>query len=237
METYSYGIDFFSDSFLESEVAALVERARKSVNANLFKNVVDPYAVIFEAAAFGGKVANWQTIETSRQANKTLANAIGDFHQSLLGNLPGWESTGRAGGGLDLIHPTPFGSQSTPAFAEVKNKYNTMNSGGILSVFTKFQNFLSMPDYKRYTCYLIQVIQKQPRNDIPWLVSQRGPQENIRIIGAPYVYQLSTGDSAAFAKTLRAVLQILQVKHGFEFDGEDERELTEILRNAPGFTQ
>lgn len=235
MGTSKYGVDFFQDDFLEREVATLLERAKKPANSSLFKNVVDPYAILFEAAASGTKISEWRVLEKSRQANKMLANAIGDFHQELLGNLPGWSSTGKTGGGLDLMHAEPFGTRQTPCFAEVKNKYNTMNSDGILAVFSKFQKFLSMPDYKQYTCYLVQVIQKKPQNDVPWKISQRGEQDNIRIISAPYVYQLSTGDPQAFSKTLQAILQILQDQHGLEYDRDDSREIEEILTKTPGF--
>ena len=235
MGTSKYGVDFFSDDFLEQQVATLLERVGKSAKTNLFKNVVDPYAILFEAAVSGTKISQWRALEQARQTNKMLPNAIGDFHQELLGNLPGWSSTGKVGGGLDLIHAQPFGTRQTPCFAEVKNKYNTMNSDGILAVFSKFQKFLSMPDYKQYTCYLVQVIQKKAQNDVPWKIAQRGEQDNIRIISAPYVYQLSTGDPQAFPKTLRAVVQILQDQHGVAYDGDDSREIEEILSNTPGF--
>lgn len=234
MSTYSYGIDFFDDATLETEINTLLARASKKVDPH--KNVVDPFAILFQAAIADSKISDWQGLEIARQSNKSLTNALGDFHQTMLGKLPGWESTGASGGLVDLKHPTPFGMRQTPALAEVKNKFNTMNSSGQLKQFETFQDILRIPEYKSYTCYLIQVIQQAPHDDIPWKIPGRGEQENIRIISAPRVYALSTGDSRAFPKFLRAVLQVLEQRHGLTFDGEDEHALADLLGRIPGFS-
>lgn len=233
MSTYSYGIDFFDDATLETEIDALLARSGKEVN--LHKNVVDPFAILFQAAITYSQISDWQELEIARQSNKALTNALGDFHQAMLGKLPGWESTGASGGLVDLKHPTAFGVRQTPALAEVKNKFNTMNSSSQLKQFETFQGIFRMPEYKSYTCYLIQVIQQAPHDDIPWKIPGHGEQENIRIISAPRVYALSTGDDQAFPKFLRAVIQVLEQRHGLAFDGEDEHALTDLLGRVPGF--
>lgn len=118
MSTYSYEIDFFDDDTLETEIDKLLLRAQKPVD--LHKNVVDPFAILFQAAVSGSRIANWQGIETARQNNKSLSNALGDFHQAMLGHLPGWESTGTNGGLFDLEHPGAFGSRETPSLGGSK---------------------------------------------------------------------------------------------------------------------
>lgn len=234
MSTYRYGIDFFDDAILETGIDTLLTRARKKVDP--YKNVVDPFAILFQAAITYSKISNWQRLELARQSNKSLTNALGDFHQAMLGKLPGWESTGTSGGLVDLKHLLPFGVRQTPTLAEVKNKFNTMNASGQLKQFETFQDILRIPEYKSYTCYLIQVIQQAPHDDIPWKIPGRGEQENIRIISAPRVYALSTGDDQAFAKFLRAVTQVLKQRHGLTFDVEDEHALTDLLARVPGFS-
>ena len=235
MSSYSYGIDFFSDELLETEVQKVLIKARGKSEPNPYKNVIDPYAALLEAAALNTELTSWVDLELSRQENKRLTNAIGDFHQTLLGNLPGWESTGSSGGLIDLKHEQPFGTRQTPVLAEVKNKYNTMNSGSAADVFTRFQKYLSIPEYKHYTCYLVQVIQKSVHDDVPWVISQRGKQENIRLNSAAKVYELSTGDKSSFPKLFSAVRQILEIKHGMTFDAEDLNVLQRILNGAPSF--
>lgn len=93
-----------------------------------------------------------------------------------------------------------------------------------------------MPKYKGYTCYLIQVIQQTPHDDVPWEISQHGVQDNIRIISASRVYALSTGDDQAFPKFLDAVIEVLKQKHNFQFDGEDYHELSELATRVHGFS-
>ncbi len=68
----------------------------------------------------------WYKNETARQAQKTLQNHLGDFHQRILGSVKGWTDM-HTGGVIDLI------SHDTKIIAEVKNKYNTV-SGGVWQI-------------------------------------------------------------------------------------------------------
>ncbi|MDR3070742.1 MAG: Eco47II family restriction endonuclease, partial [Propionibacteriaceae bacterium] len=127
--SYSYGIDFFSDDVLEGAVSRLLARVDAArQNHDIHKNVIDPFAALFEATHMRISIEDWFPVEIQRQINKSLTNAVGDFHQELIGKLPGWNSTGKSGGVVDLEHFGPFGANGKPAMAEVKNKFNTMSS-------------------------------------------------------------------------------------------------------------
>lgn len=232
-DKYSYGVEFITDKVLEDAVNALMlsaesERKKKDIH----RNVIDPFAAAFEAASLKVSMEDWLAVEMGRQAGKTITNALGHFHQHLIGLLPGWKSTGRSGGVVDFVHHGPFGENQTPAFAEIKNKFNTMNSQTMHSLYETFSGRLRWPEYRNYTMYLIQVIQKQVADDIPWAPGQLGVREDIRVISANRVYELSTGDPNAFEKVFNAVLMILQSKHGLKLDNLNKSVLEDLFSRA-----
>jgi len=54
------------------------------------KNVIDPFAAIFEMSGFELNYKAWYKNEISRQAQKSLQNHVGNFHQNILGHCSGW---------------------------------------------------------------------------------------------------------------------------------------------------
>ena len=57
----------------------------------LKRNALDHIKLIFDM--FNNELAlkHWITGERIRQADKTVSNRIGDFHQKLLGKVKGWK--------------------------------------------------------------------------------------------------------------------------------------------------
>ncbi|MBT1035083.1 Eco47II family restriction endonuclease [Canibacter sp. lx-45] len=222
MKTYSYGIDFFDDETLESEVEKIFTSLDRAIKSNPHKNIMDPFLAIFEATYNKISIEEWLDMETSRQFNKTLSNAIGAFHQNLLGALPGWTSTGRSGGVIDIVHKEEFGVTGRPAIGEVKNKFNTLNASGKQTLYDNFQDALKW-NYKGYNCYLVEVIQKTPKPQHPWKVANRGEREDIRLISASEVYKISTGDDQAFSKFFTAVNELLLKKYQLPSNEQAQR--------------
>lgn len=233
MDTYSYGIDFFSDETLERAISSLLDRVRIArENVNPYKNTIDPFAGVFEAASLEISMEEWFPTEITRQINKSLTNAVGDFHQELMGHLPGWKSTGKAGGNVDLEHPGAFGVDGKPAFAEVKNKYNTMNSKTQEAVYDNFQNILGWPQYRDYNCYLIQVIQKRPSGDVTWWPAKRAERQDIRRIGAQEVYEIATGNPNALSDLFKATVALLEHQYGLDSAPTQRTFLQDLYRRA-----
>ena len=106
---------------LVTEVVSSVRRAEERSATDSDRNTIDPFSAIFDAALKGVSADEWMTLELARQNQKSLQNAIGTFHQRLLGSVDGWEDQA-AGGSVDLRN------DARTVIAEVKNKYNTMNS-------------------------------------------------------------------------------------------------------------
>ncbi|WP_164470391.1 Eco47II family restriction endonuclease [Corynebacterium pseudopelargi] len=192
------------------------------------REIKDPFSALIEGYSSGG-YDSWVERETARALNKSLTNRLGAFHQEVIGALPGWKSTGPHGDAYDVIHEGPFGPRNRPAVAEVKAKYNTMNSNGAERVYNNFLSLRKHSKFKEYDCYLIQMIQKHPVNE-PWVPNQKsyGKLDHIRVIGAPEVFAISIGDPNAFSEFMRAFEQYL-----IEFyNCEPDKKLGDVISQA-----
>ena len=118
-------LSFISDKDLLQCIAELhntYEQCQRAfTTADFYKNKVDPIKFQFDMAFNGINDNDYIKAEITRQVDKTISNAIGDFHQRLLGCIDGLNDLG-VGNGCDLVN-----DQKT-IFAELKNKHNTMNS-------------------------------------------------------------------------------------------------------------
>jgi len=123
-------LTWIEDGLLVDEVQKLLSIAKKAQTtstSDFNKNVIDPFAALFEMAGFEIHFETWKKNEITRQAQKTLQNHIGNFHQNILGHVQGWEN-------LNTKQVVDLKSDRLKIVAEVKNKYNTV-SGGKLSDF------------------------------------------------------------------------------------------------------
>ena len=112
-------LSWIKDADLQNEVGKLLliaKDAQKTAVNEFGKNVIDPFAAIFEMSGFDLNYDAWQKRETTRQAQKTLQNHIGDFHQNILGYSKDWTNKG-VGNIIDLL------SIENKSIAEIKNKY------------------------------------------------------------------------------------------------------------------
>lgn len=187
-----------------SEVLSAVRVAEIQAEKNLSRNVIDPFSAVFDASRSGKTIDEWFQAEKDRQVQKALQNAIGTFHQRVLGSMPDWVDT-KAGGSVDLR------CTSRKIIAEVKNKFNTLNSSSAEAVFKKFENHLRYSD-KNYTAYLVAIVPKNPvRYDRPWTHSARlaPTRHDIREIDGASFYELVTGDPAALRNIYTKLIEAL----------------------------
>jgi Eco47II restriction endonuclease len=97
-------LSFIADTELESAVQHLLtvaHKAKGSVIQDIHRNVVDPFSILFQLSGFGISSDVWLTSEMTRQAEKTLQNHVGAFHQNILGAVSGWNNL-RTGNIIDL---------------------------------------------------------------------------------------------------------------------------------------
>lgn len=182
-------------------------RAHRKAEQAFGRNVVDPFAVLFEMGGFGLDGSAWLASEKARQAQKTLQNHVGAFHQSLLGSLPGWQNLG-TGEVFDLCCP------ECSIVAELKNKHNTVKGSDKVKVYDQIAKAVLTKGhkYKGYTGYYVEIIPKSPgRYDKPFTPSdnetaqQRPANELIRQIDGYSFYALATGVPDALQQVFAAL--------------------------------
>ncbi len=197
-------LNWISDEDLIAAVEKLLliaKTAKIEVSKKFGKNVVDPFSAIFEMAGFEMTYDNWIISEEARQAQKTLQNFIGEFHQNILGSCECWEDL-KKGKIIDLL------SNKHKIIAEVKNKYNTIPGGKLaelyLSLETAVMNKTSI--YKNYTAYYVSIIPEKPEKYNKVFTpsnketGNRCPEnELIRHIDGASFYALVTGEENALA--------------------------------------
>ncbi len=134
----------------------MFNKLEKFDSANDFgSNVVDPFAAAIEATIFGHKSENeWRASELHRQKQKALMNQIGDLQQAIIGRLPGWQSFSAGNEMPDVVGNR--GGQKI--IAEVKNKYNTMNSNSAGETYDKLVEFLAEKRFQGYIAVVVQII-------------------------------------------------------------------------------
>lgn len=190
-----------------------IGRAKQVAAAKDFqKNVIDPFASLFDVAVSGVDHETWRQTELVRQCQKTLTNHIGNLHQKILGNVTGWQDLG-VGAVVDLV------CHEQKIIAEVKNKFNTVTGGKLADQYHSLER-LVMPkasQYKGYTAYFVNVIPKKPhRYDLAFEPSDKETgnkcraNENIRIIDGASFYSLVTGRESALREFYLALPVVIE---------------------------
>jgi Eco47II restriction endonuclease len=153
-------LSFISDPELKNAVQHLLVKARgakQDAQTDMGRNVIDPFAALFEMSGFEINTNTWKTSEMTRQAQKTLQNHVGSFHQNVLGGVPGWKN-------LEVGQIVDLESITNKAIAEVKNKHNTVSGGNLADLYHKLESQV-MPKhskYKDYTAYYVEIIPRKP---------------------------------------------------------------------------
>lgn len=214
-QTMTY-LSWLADTDLENEVRQILNTANsalKKTEKDLNRNVIDPFSPLFEMSGFGiDSMQTWRRTEQIRQAQKTLANAFGTFHQQLLGKVAGWENLG-TGNNVDLH------CAGRKIIAELKNKYNTVKGSDQVGVYDSLHD-LVMPNasiYKGYTAYYVEIIPKHPqRYDEAFTPpdkttgTHRTASAQIRRIDGQSFYALVTGETDALRQLYAVLPQVIQ---------------------------
>jgi hypothetical protein len=217
-------LNWISDADLEKEVKKIMSTALTGLNkasTHFNKNVIDPFSIMFEMAGFGvNSVSDWETNEKSRKAQKTLSNAFGTFHQSILGHVSGWKDLG-TGNSADLL------CDSKKIIAEIKNKYNTVKGSNKVTVYEDLES-LVMPVvsiYHGYTAYYVETIpqpkRKKPQSyNIDFTPSnnktktQKTANPLIRKIDGKSFYEIVTGDPNALSDLYNVLPTVIKNTSG-----------------------
>jgi hypothetical protein len=179
----------------------VVERAQDAITEGTDQfgsNVVDPFSAVFDSIISGISLEDWRQEEIKRQTQKTLQNAVGDFHQNILGSCNGWESL-PAGGFIDLVNV------SEGIVAEVKNKYNTLTGTHVPGMYDRLKEAIEVL-HPGFTSYYVHII---PRTATPYdrvfAPSGRPENDRIRQIDGRSFYSLVSGNVEALDQLYMAL--------------------------------
>lgn len=194
------------------DVLEIGRTRKKDVVKKFNKNVIDPFATLFDSAVSGVDHKTWKNTEMVRQCQKTLTNHIGNLHQKILGCVAGWQDLG-VGGVVDLVN------HDKKVIAEVKNKYNTVTGGKLAEQYYSLERLITPKTslYKGYRSYFVNIIPKKPlRYDVPFTPSDKEKgikchaNKDIRIIDGASFYALVTGRINALDELYDALVVIIE---------------------------
>ena len=216
-------LPFISNTNLYIHVRKVLEVAQEAsglAEENFYSNVVDPFSAIFDALRQEITLADWMKQEKARQIQKTMQNALGEFHQSILGSMDGWED-------LPVGHVIDIRNIDKKIIAEIKNKHNTTKGSDKKSIYDNLNSQLRA-NYKGFTGYYVEIIPKGKKSyNKPFTPSdnvtktKRPSNEKIRVIEGKSFYSLASGHEEALR-----MLYIILPKVIADILGTDYQNLT-----------
>lgn len=230
-------LSWIDDLSLKNEVSQLLLKAKEAkykATTKFGKNVIDPFAAIIEMSGFELDYETWHISETTRQAQKTLQNHIGDFHQNILGYSSGWINM-KVGHVIDLV------SDNTKIVAEVKNKFNTISGGKLSDLYYSLDSLISPKTsiYKGFTAYYVAIIPKKSgRYNNPFTPSDKGKgekcpiNEHIRMIDGASFYDLVTRTENSLEKLFNVLPEVINECSNGKYIFKDKAKLNSFFKLA-----
>lgn len=235
-------LSFIDDDKLEEIVKQVLDSERRRLlrsetDKKLYRNVIDPFSILFEMSSFNLSKDAWLNNEQIRQAQKTLSNRIGKFHERMLGSLKGWNHLENQI--VDIV------CHSKKIIADIKNKHNTLKGSNQSTLYDDLFS-LVMPKgnkYKDYTAYYVEIIPKgKKRYDEEFTPSVRNTgrkcekNELIRKIDGYSFYALCTGVENALEQLFNVLPNVIEnVNNGYTFS--DKEFAKEFFKRAFGEKQ
>lgn len=228
-------LKFISDSDLITAIKKLIqkiENAERDVDTKLYKNVLDPFSALFEGITHGTPYNVWLKSEKVRQIQKTMQNAVGDFHQDILGSVVGCENLG-SGGGLDICN------RKKKIIAEIKNKFNTTKGNHKIEIYDAIKAKLKDSKFKGFIGYYVEIIpQKKKIYDKPFTPSdnktkvRRISNTKIRQIDGKSFYNLVVGRPFALQELFEALPHVIAENFQYKFDKKEAVKYLELFAKA-----
>ncbi|MFA6304537.1 MAG: Eco47II family restriction endonuclease [Patescibacteria group bacterium] len=228
-------LKFISDQDLikaVNKVVGIIEKAEEDADATLYQNVIDPFSALFHGITHSMSCKEWIMQEKARQTQKTMQNAIGDFHQEILGSIPGWKNLG-VGGGLDVIN------LEKEIIAEVKNKFNTTKGNHKVEIYDAIKMTLKNNQHKDFTGYFVEIIPQGKRiYDKPFTppdnkTKKRRPVNNkIRVIDGVSFYALATGRKFALQELFEVLPKVISENHKYNLNKAETAQYFELFKRA-----
>lgn len=184
----------------------LCELARQSFKGALEKienpheTISEPTLLLMHSTASGLTSEESLKALQAQAAIKSLQNAVGTFHQKVLGNVEGWQDMGSNGGIYDIesLKQIPAAG-NRKVLAEIKMRYNTIKASDEYQLHQKLADAVAQNGGKKQAvAYLIQMVPKNTQPyDRPWSPSRVKTVDHVRVVDGKTGYHLVTGDPNA----------------------------------------
>lgn len=194
---------------------------------------IDPFSAALECATLGLTFDEWiSQNEVRRVRQKSLQNNIGSLHEEAIACFDGWELSDST---ADVVN------HDRKIIAEIKNKFNTMNSSSSLATYTKLEQLVD-GKYEGYQSYVVQIIPKPsskpyckpftPSNASRKMAKRSAEREDIKVIDGEGFYTIvgdGNPDTLDFVHT--ELLKVLQKHSKFPTElGSSQNGLGAVLQ-------
>ena len=186
---HSYGIDWLDENELYDITKRVFSKAL-GVTKRGKPTPPDPFTLLAYAIASEKELSDALNFEFERALNKTLSNAVGTWHQCVLGLAEGWQDLGPSGGKVDLRTCDGNVDERTgkPIYAEVKNRYNTIKASDEKELWDTLDTIARS---NNAIAYVFQIVPEKPeRYDRPWNVSGRSLRDHVRCCDGVTAYSM-----------------------------------------------
>jgi hypothetical protein len=207
-------LTWITDNNLKTGVREVITKGLAGIDKSdksFYRNGIDPFSALFDAACQGITLEQWLNLERKRQAQKTLQNALGNFHQQLLAKVADWEIPNL--GFVDLV------SEKYKVVAEVKNKHNTVKKSDLKDVYDELQNAVlhKTSRYNGFKAYYVTVIPASSKrfkkeftpSDNETKTVRQGNKQILEIDGYSF-YALVTGEENALKQLYQALPAVIK---------------------------
>ena len=180
-------LNWISDDALDEAISRFRASAARALEKSVLRqrrNVIDPFLSLLIANTFGATGKDeLLRLQNSNSGLKGMGNALGYFHQEVLGKIPGWDNHD-AGYDLECAEKR--------ILAEIKNKHNTMNADTRKQVISNLDTAVRQ---KRgaWTGYLVTIVPKKPARYETRAISNRPVFE---IDGASFYHKAADDPNA-----------------------------------------
>lgn len=247
---HNYGLEWIDNEELYKTTLKIFKkvflRAKEDFDPSSSKNALDPCGAIFLMGATGLDYKTWIDSENSRQVGKSLQNAVGSWHQAVLGLAEGWNDKGSSGTIYDLESEGEvlgFGEkQAKPVkvVAEVKNKYNTIKASDEVKTHEKLRE--QAKSRGNTVGYLIQIVPKNAqRYEERWIPSNAASSDRVFVMDGYTAYsKIFKHEGALFElynilpALIQDVLEATNSSENFQITREDCDEIRKIFEYTYG---
>jgi hypothetical protein len=196
-------VSFISDDHFLKCIETLYtkyEKAKEEFTVkDFYKNQIDPIKLLFDIEFLGQDPSDRVLAEINRKIDKTLNNAIGEFHEDLIGGINGFKKH-PIGKGYDVSDES-----EVRLFADIKNKHNTVKGSNHKDLYQELESFIE--DKPSAKAYWVQIIGDTGKSfNEQWKIPKHNKNNpNVYRITADKFYALLTGNQKAFSELCQAL--------------------------------